>query len=143
MKASLDYSEITKLIKQSTNTDVDIKFIKDKENCPIQVTATIDLPIIGTHTITVNVHLVYKEKYLYVFYDIGFLYKALLPKVIKYIADKGFGKYFEWVDSKKLFIINLQEIETCKQVLDFVTINNVEFGPEIFAEFDVNVNNGK
>ena len=87
MKASIDYSEISKLIKQSTDVDVDIKFVK-REHYPIQVSATVDLPIIGTHTIKVDVTLRYKEKHLFVFYDLGFLYKAMLPKVVKYITDK-------------------------------------------------------
>lgn len=142
MKASIDYSEISKLIKQSTDVDVDIKFVK-REHYPIQVSATVDLPIIGTHTIKVDVTLRYKEKHLFVFYDLGFLYKAMLPKVVKYITDKGFGNYFTWDYDKKLFIINLTEIGVCKQVFDFVTIRETSFEHEIFAEFDVNVNNGK
>lgn len=142
MKTSIDYSEISKLIKQSTDVDVDIKFVK-REHYPIQITTTVNLPIIGSHTIKVDVTLIYKEKRLFVFYDLGFLYKALLPKVVKYITDKGYRSYFTWDDDKKLFIINLEKIDVCKQVFDFVTIREISFEHEIFAEFDVNVNKSR
>ena len=69
------------------------------------------------------------------------------------MIDKVLRKVIQ--DMSKVLVIdtvgNYKIVEASNETLPkmqvehyhYFTINNVEFGPEIFAEFDVNVNNGK
>lgn len=139
MRTTLEYSEISKIIKQATDIDIAIKYI-ERPYFPIHINATVKLPIIGRYTIKANCHFIYKDNLLYIAYNMCWLYRIILPNIIKYLRTKGLRKCFTKEKNKNVFIVNLSEINACKQIFEYVTVKKLRFGHVIFTEFDVNIN---
>lgn len=139
MKINIQYSEITKIVKQQTDVDVTIDYDYKNEEYPLQIMFCANLPVIGKYNISAKVNLIYEKEHLFIFYNIGFIYKALLPKVVDYLIKNGYENYFIWKEDKQLFIINFMNIEVIKQILTYVTINSVKFDKEINTDFSVDI----